>query len=166
MGCRYSHWSRYSSEICVSRKRRKYKDGKRPFLTSSTYAERPLASLLDWSTQRFWKQTSYLEMALSYGSCSNTRGYSYCYTWNKKQFLTAFMFRKFFITRKKVVLIECFDSCYTRTSIIVRTKIESEACQWTPQNALPLTACSLPLFWKAALLLVIYGKKRVIWPRR
>ena len=29
MGCRYSHWSRYSSEICVSRKRRKYKDGKR-----------------------------------------------------------------------------------------------------------------------------------------
>ena len=53
---------------------------------------------------------------------------------------------KKFITRKKVVLIECFDSCYTKTSIIVRTKIESEACQWTPQNALPLTACSLPHF--------------------
>lgn len=51
-----------------------------------------------------------------------------------------------FITRKKVVLIECFDSCYTKTSFIVWTKIESEARQWTPQNALPLTACSLPRF--------------------
>ena len=35
---------------------------------------------------------------------------------------------------------------HTKISFIVRTKIESEACQWTPQNALPLTACSLPLF--------------------
>ena len=52
----------------------------------------------------------------------------------------------FFITRKKVVLIVHFDSCYTKISFIVRTKIESEACQWTPQSALPLTACSLPLF--------------------
>ena len=50
------------------------------------------------------------------------------------------------ITRKNVVLIVHFGSCYTKTSFIVRTKIESEACQWTPQNALPLTACSLPLF--------------------
>ena len=54
--------------------------------------------------------------------------------------------RKIFITRKKVGLIEYFHSCYTKISFIVRTKIESEACQWTPQNALPLTACSLPLF--------------------
>ena len=60
--------------------------------------------------------------------------------------LRLFCSEKFFITRKKVVLIEYFDSCYTKTSFIVRTKIESEACQWTPQNALPLTACSLPLF--------------------
>ena len=33
-----------------------------------------------------------------------------------------------------------------KIGFIVRTKIESEARQWTPQNALPLTACSLPLF--------------------
>lgn len=51
-----------------------------------------------------------------------------------------------FETLKSEVLIERFDSCYTKTSFIVWTKIESEACQWTPQNALPLTACSLPLF--------------------
>ena len=34
------------------------------------------------------------------------------------------------ITRKNVVLIVHFGSCYTKTSFIVRTKIESEACQW------------------------------------
>ena len=39
-----------------------------------------------------------------------------------------------FETLKSKVLIECIGSCYTKTSFIVRTKIESEACQWTPQN--------------------------------
>ena len=42
-----------------------------------------------------------------------------------------------FETLKSKVLIECIGSCYTKTSFIVRTKIESEACQWTPQKRSP-----------------------------
>ena len=32
------------------------------------------------------------------------------------------LFRNFFITLKKVVLIECFDSCYTKTSFNIRNR--------------------------------------------
>ena len=52
-----------------------------------------------------------------------------------------------FETLKSMVLIAPADSCYTNDTLSISIhKKESEACQWTPQNALPLTACSLPLF--------------------